>query len=110
MISQTQIDSIVHKIATNYQPEKIILFGSYANGNPNDDSDLDFCVIKETSQKIHARSLEIRKILRPLSVPVDIFVFTPAEFDTKKNWVNHIAYIANKYGDIKYENIHQTMD
>ena len=47
MISKTKISNIVNRIAENYDPEKIILFGSYATGTANDDSDLDFIIVKK---------------------------------------------------------------
>src|SRR6056297_439493 len=48
-------------------PEKVILFGSYAYGVPNEDSDIDVCIIK-TIPKNEARSytLQARKLLRDL--------------------------------------------
>ena len=49
MISQTQIQQVVQRIADNYRPDKIILFGSYAEGTANDDSDIDLLIIKETN-------------------------------------------------------------
>ena len=48
MIGTDKISEIVNKIASGYQPDKIILFGSYASGTPNEDSDLDLFVIKDT--------------------------------------------------------------
>ena len=46
MIDKQKIDEIIKKIADNYQPDKIIMFGSYAYGNPNNTSDLDLLIIK----------------------------------------------------------------
>ena len=48
MIDQKTINEIRDLIVETYQPEKIILFGSYANGNPTDDSDLDLLIVVET--------------------------------------------------------------
>ena len=53
MISKTKISDIVNKIAKNYDPDKIILFGSYATGTANDDSDLDFIIVKNTDKPKH---------------------------------------------------------
>jgi predicted nucleotidyltransferase len=45
-----KLDKMVKKIVQAYKPEKIILFGSYAYGDPNRDSDLDLLIIKETDE------------------------------------------------------------
>ena len=42
MIGTDKISEIVNKIASGYNPDKIILFGSYAKGNPNEDSDFTY--------------------------------------------------------------------
>ena len=44
--SKGQILEIAEKIKREYKPDKIILFGSYAYGNPDKDSDIDFLIIK----------------------------------------------------------------
>ena len=107
MLTQEQIRMIIDKIAIHYEPERIILFGSYANRNATKDSDLDICVIKKTDKSFLQRSLELRKLIRPIQVAMDLFVFTPNEFEEKKELVNHIAYFANKYGIVSYEKVHE---
>lgn len=47
MLTNKDISEITKKIAENINPEKIYLFGSYANGKPNEDSDLDIAVIDD---------------------------------------------------------------
>ncbi len=80
MIEQGQIYDIVNRIIENYNPEKIILFGSYARGNYNDDSDLDFILIKETSVPKHKRGIEVRRLFYGLAVPMDFKIYTTTEF------------------------------
>lgn len=53
--TRVEIDKIVRRVVDVYQPEKIILFGSYAYGNPDSDSDQDFLIIKETSERLIVR-------------------------------------------------------
>jgi len=53
MIAEAQLKEIVSKIAENNNPEKIILYGSYAKGNGTEDSDLDIIVIKNTDFPKH---------------------------------------------------------
>lgn len=69
----------VKKIVHELEPEKIILFGSYAQGNPTPDSDVDLLVIMETSLPRTERFIEISELLYPRKFPVDILVKTPSE-------------------------------
>ena len=67
-----------------YNPEKIILFGSYASGNPGEYSDVDLIVVKKTDKPFHERQIEARMLLE-IETPLDIFIFTPEEFEKHKN-------------------------
>lgn len=67
-----------------YKPEKIILFGSYAYGNPGEYSDVDLIVVKKTDKPFHERQIEARMLLE-IETPLDIFIFTPEEFEKHKN-------------------------
>ncbi len=93
------INNLINQLKI-YQPEKIILFGSFAYGQPNQNSDIDIAIIKKTKDSFHERQKKARLIIRS-TVPVDIFVFTPEEFKKgKKNnlFVKEIA----KTGKIIY--------
>jgi len=63
MIETVKIHDIVNRIVAKFNPDKIILFGSYAAGTPNDDSDLDLLIIQDTDLPPHRRSFEIQKLL-----------------------------------------------
>ncbi len=45
MVAKREIRSLVSRIASEFRPERIILFGSYAYGKPNEDSDVDLLVL-----------------------------------------------------------------
>lgn len=94
MITKDQIDDVVDTIVKNVKPEKVILFGSYAYGKPQDDSDLDILVIKNTETDRYSRTREIRKYLRGKKIPIDILVYTNAEVedwkDTKEAFITQI--------------------
>lgn len=85
MISKRKIDDITRTIVEVSDPLKVILFGSYASGQPNDDSDLDFIVVKESEKPRHKRAFDIRRALIGKMVPVDILVYTPDEFEKELN-------------------------
>lgn len=84
MISKNKINEIIRNIVLNFNPDKIILFGSYASGNPTNDSDSDLLVIKDSILPRHRRANEIRKALIGSMVPMDILVYTPGEFESEK--------------------------
>lgn len=70
----------VKRIVTKLKPEKIILFGSYAHGDPTPDSDVDLFVIMQTNIKRQVdRYVLVSSLLDPRQFPVDIIVHTPAE-------------------------------
>jgi predicted nucleotidyltransferase len=79
MIGSDKIVEIITKIASGYNPEKIILFGSYAAGNPNEHSDLDLFIIKDTEMPRPQRAVQVRKMLYGLMIPLDLIVYTPKE-------------------------------
>ncbi len=85
MISEEKINEVVTKIASQFNPEKIILFGSYAAGNPTPDSDLDLLIIQETDLPRHKRSFNIEKALIGSMIPMDILVYTKPEFENENN-------------------------
>lgn len=103
MIETTKINEIVNRIALNFKPDKIILFGSYAAGNPNEDSDLDLLIVKDTSQPIHSRGFEIRKALIGSMIPIDILVYTNEEFEKGKDEKYSFLNSAIKSAKVLYE-------
>lgn len=85
MIDAKKIDEVVQKIANRFDPDKIILFGSCVSLNQNEDSDLDLIIIKDTNLPAYERSNEIRYHLIGSMIPVDILVYTNAEFEMEKD-------------------------
>jgi len=85
MNSKELIVRITDKIRTQYHPQKIILFGSYAWGNPTQDSDLDLLIVKKTNERYTRRTLRIRKILTEENglIGMDILVYTPEELSKR---------------------------
>lgn len=79
------LQNITEKLLTDYAPQKIILFGSYASGDPHPESDLDLLVIKDTSERFIDRCVVVRRLLSdPERLrPLDVFVLTPQEVATR---------------------------
>jgi len=80
------IREIVDKIVREYQPKKVILFGSYAYGEPKEDSDIDLLIIKNTDRRPIDRWVEVKRLLRdPIrTVPVSPFVYTEKEIEDRR--------------------------
>ena len=71
----------IQKIVAELNPEKIVLFGSYAYGIPNPDSDVDLLVVMKTRASLKDRSWAVSRLLMPRPFPVDILVKTPKEIE-----------------------------
>ncbi len=85
MISQNEIEEVKNRIVEKYKPEKIILFGSYVNGTPDDESDLDILIIQKTDLPRKERRLPILKMLRDMKIAMDILIYTPSEVEYWKD-------------------------
>jgi len=72
---------IVRRIVEVADPERIILFGSYAYGKPRGESDLDILVVMDSDLPRYKRSVPIYKALADLLIPMDILVYTPQEIE-----------------------------
>jgi predicted nucleotidyltransferase len=79
------IEAIVVRLVAHYAPQKIILFGSYAHGQPDEDSDIDLLIIKETSERFLDRLLTVRRLTRGTrrGIPFEPLVFTPQEIEER---------------------------
>jgi uncharacterized protein len=103
MIEKDKISEIVEIIAAGYNPEKIILFGSYASGTPNENSDLDLFIIKETNLPRPERTVQVRKMLFGAKIPIDLIVFTPKEIEESKENKFSFIYEVLTTGKTLYE-------
>ena len=79
-VSET-LPRAVKRIAETLRPQRIILFGSYAYGNPTPDSDVDLLVVLEMDAPRKERFLVVSRLLRPRPFAVDILVKTPQELE-----------------------------
>lgn len=78
MIAISDIQAVADRIAREFDPEKIILFGSYAYGTPGPNSDVDLLVILPSAGKNWRKAAEIRNRVRS-AFPMDLLVRAPDE-------------------------------
>ena len=82
MASLAEIERYAERIAREFRPERIILFGSHALGSARDDSDVDLLVVMAHSGKSWDQAAEIRSRLRP-NFPLDLLVRSPEKLDER---------------------------
>lgn len=97
------LDQIVEQIVKVLDPEKVILFGSYARGEAGPDSDVDLAVIAETDQPRGKRALGIAWPLRHLHLPLEIVVYTPEEWEFHGQVSTALPAIIRRTGQVVYE-------
>jgi predicted nucleotidyltransferase len=82
MVEMDRIKSLSEQIAEEFRPERIILFGSYAYGEPTEDSDVDLLVIMPFAGKAVYKATEIRSKIEP-RFPLDLIVRTAEQVEQR---------------------------
>ncbi|MBN2020138.1 MAG: nucleotidyltransferase domain-containing protein [Sedimentisphaerales bacterium] len=76
MVAMNEIERFGRRIGEEFGAEKVILFGSYAEGTAKQDSDVDLLIVTAFKGRSVDKSVQIRLKLRP-KFPVDLLVRTP---------------------------------
>ena len=97
------VEEVVRRIAANFSPDKIVIFGSHARGDQTPDSDLDVLVIMPVSGSRRQQAAAIEMALVGIDVPTDILVATPEEVERLKNVRGTIIKPALEEGRVVYE-------
>lgn len=100
---QQEIKRLKDKIIKSYQPEKIIIFGSYVWGKPNKSSDLDLFIIKNSRKERRFRTTEVEQLLLDRHLPLDILVYTPKETEDSLKEDNFFVKEIVNQGKIIYD-------
>jgi len=104
-ITRRTISSFARQIAKQFNPEKIILFGSYAYGKPTEDSDVDILVIMPFKGRNPEKATEIWMATRP-KFPIDIMVRKPAELKKRLKLGDFFLREVVEKGKVLYEATH----
>ncbi len=97
-----QLDLIKNQIIANYQPEKILLFGSVVKGEFHEGSDFDLLVIKNTDDHPIRRAQKLYAMV-DRKVACDFIVFTPREIKERKKMGDYFINDILNSGKILYE-------
>lgn len=96
------IQAVVREIVERFNPHKVVLFGSCAEGEPSRDSDVDLLVVMETEEPaLHAAARIAGSIDHPF--PLDILVTTPSAFDASLRRKGTFAVEVATKGVVLYE-------
>ena len=99
--SPSKIDQVVEGLVA-YDPEQIILFGSAARGDVHERSDIDLIVVKKTDRRFGQRLVDVKAFL-PKGLSIDVFVYTPPEFEAMVETGNPFMEQALGDGKVLYD-------
>jgi predicted nucleotidyltransferase len=104
MINVPRQDKVAHIIASleEYDPQRVILFGSWARGDEDEYSDLDLVIIKETQERFLDRLEKVYELVKP-TFAMDVLVYTPQEFAEMQERENPFIEVVMKEGVVIYE-------
>ena len=97
------LDDVVRRIAEQFSPDQIILFGSRARGDERPDSDIDLLVLFPEVANPNKRAAELHAWLADFPRPMDIVVSTSSRFERYRNVVNTVYWPAAREGKVLYE-------
>ena len=104
-ITLKHIKQVAQRIAARIAPEQIILFGSYAHGRPNPDSDVDFLLVINGTSKAHRRRAyrNASDVLDPRPFPVDLVVRSRSDIRSRIAQGDFFLRDVFSYGRVLYE-------
>ena len=100
---QTILEAARRAAAAASSPAQVMLFGSYARGEANPDSDLDLLVIEQQVADKAAEYLRLHRAVGNLGVGVGVMVISREEFDRRRQVPGTLPYWASKEGQLLYD-------
>ena len=97
------LDEFKHRVVSRFQPQRIILFGSYAAGRPGADSDLDILVVMDVKGSTRQKANEIDLLMSDRIIPMDFIVLTPEQYEQQKDVIGTMVRQADREGKVLYE-------
>jgi hypothetical protein len=104
VLDQSLLEEITRRLVAEFDPEQIILFGSHAWGQPDDDSDVDlFVIVSESELSPTRRDQEACRCMGNLPVAADILVRTRHEFERFQNVYASLECQTVEQGKVLYD-------
>jgi uncharacterized protein len=102
-LSRSFIDDLVRRIRSVLEPDRVVLFGSYARGDATEDSDLDLLVIAPSVEPRWRRVVPLYQALAGIGAAKDVLWWTPEEIEAWRHLPTHVIGRALKEGKVIYE-------
>jgi len=102
MVAMSNVIELSERIAKEFDPERIILFGSYAYGTPKEYSDVDLLILMDFAGSAFHKSLEIANRVEP-PFYVDVVVRSPEDAARRYREGDPLIQDAFDHGKVLYE-------
>jgi uncharacterized protein len=102
-VVERRLAQMVRRIVVRFDPEKVILFGSYARGTAGPDSDIDLLVVMPAIASKRKMMVEMLTVLDSVQFPKDVVVATPTEMRQQKHVAGTIIRAAFEEGRVVYD-------
>lgn len=109
MDTAEEIRKLCETIALEFHPERIILFGSHAYGEPSPDSDIDLLVVMPFAGSSRQQAVDIRSRI-DTSIPLDLLVRTPEQISERLALGDFFIREITEQGKVLYEADHPRVD
>ncbi len=102
---QSWVPDLVSTIVSTFDPNKIVLFGSVANGSDGPDSDIDLLVVLDHAAMSERRSImvEMRRAARNIAAPHDLLVTSAEDFERNSSVPGTTEFEPAQHGRVVYE-------
>ena len=104
MIDETTINQAVNLLRQAAPGATVIVFGSCARGETNEDSDLDVLVVEPEVTDQWEEMVRLRRAMRPIRIAADVIVVSKETFDKWADTPNTLLYEAAHEGRIFHAN------
>jgi len=102
-VTDELLKEVTERIVEALAPERVILFGSYAQGKPTPDSDVDLLIVMESNERPSERRRAVSRLFRERPFPMDIIVRTPQEMKRSLERVDPLIHDILLKGKVLYD-------
>jgi len=103
VVAESTLNEIVKRLVEQFEPTRIILFGSQARGTADDRSDVDLLVICPVTGRKRDLMVAMDRALSGLGIARDVIVLTPEEYERNREIPGTVARPAALEGRVLYD-------